>query len=730
MIYIRQAVKLVLPREYVSRSRNKRHVAAKYLPRKAPLNPEHNIVRFCDIALKAVVKGKKYYDIERIEAIQSFDGSDVASFQLKPNAAVRLRCSIYDYDDDEEEEMYAIKNEVILTPWKSASSVLGPVELLPHASVKGLFTLHFNSRKMLNDMGFSQRPTACNPPQALHDDEEDDDENKSSSSVEDGFYEVEEITERRLNKDGLYEFRVRFKNYGPEDDMWLPASSFNGAIEFSSTSRFGRKRKHVVDPSKYSQEPLHSKQRVEGDIKKTNHKKKRQEKKPVCKFEKKVLEPDVKRSADIKTQSSRKRNSVRRQTTKEDKGHLFRKNLTLKKGKPSSTRNVTFVDENDIPLLVDSSTVSSSCSITRKNFESSDIHSQEDEDHSLIVISDDECEAFDKRNSSEKKVRNPLGMVDDDCDVLDKTTTIRKGDGFIHDLLRNDDNFRTPRRILAEAHIPPVDISLDLPFVIKEKETTFTDPLTLSSIPPKSRLEDALNCLRNKKGKENFAMCIDGFGSFSMKGLLTLLRYHRMIDLKDEVQTELRWIDDTFTRYPKQDRDMVIKALLDRWNLEETFVAKSSDYCITSQELSRLCGERYLSDEMIHFFIQVFCQRANKAISRDKFALLPSFVTARDVQTNILSRVCRIYNIKDTDVFFLPAHISECHWGLAVFYVEEQTVRCDDGLHLPLSAAYIKSCKNTLKTLLDLSGRVEFHPKKWKFERFVSPMPDQPSKSN
>ena len=44
--------------------------------------------------------------------------------------------------------------------------------------------------------------------------------------------------------------RVCFKipGYGSEDDMWLPASFFNRAIHFDSTSKFGRKRKHTVDP--------------------------------------------------------------------------------------------------------------------------------------------------------------------------------------------------------------------------------------------------------------------------------------------------------------------------------------------------------------------------------------------------------------------------------------------------------------------------------------------------
>ena len=42
--------------------------------------------------------------------------------------------------------------------------------------------------------------------------------------------------------------KVRFKGYGTEDLMWLPLSFFNRPITFESTSKFGRKRKHTLDP--------------------------------------------------------------------------------------------------------------------------------------------------------------------------------------------------------------------------------------------------------------------------------------------------------------------------------------------------------------------------------------------------------------------------------------------------------------------------------------------------
>ena len=73
-------------------------------------------------------------------------------------------------------------------------------------------------------------------------------EDQPDNPLPDDFYEIDNVLERRLSKDTFtYEYRVRFKGYGSEDDMWLPASYFNRAVNYESVSTFGRKRKHKID---------------------------------------------------------------------------------------------------------------------------------------------------------------------------------------------------------------------------------------------------------------------------------------------------------------------------------------------------------------------------------------------------------------------------------------------------------------------------------------------------
>ena len=143
-IHIRQAVKLLLPREYIARCRQKRHWAARYLPGKAPIDPKHDIVKFCDVAIKSMDSGVKCFDIGRIEVLQSTrDGSEIVSFQLLKGACVRFRCSLYYFSVDD--NTYRVSEEVVLTAWKSASSLIGPVELVADSTRKGCYSLHQQS---------------------------------------------------------------------------------------------------------------------------------------------------------------------------------------------------------------------------------------------------------------------------------------------------------------------------------------------------------------------------------------------------------------------------------------------------------------------------------------------------------------------------------------------------------------------------------------------------------
>ena len=210
-IHIKQALKLILPREYIARCRQKRHWASKYLPGRAPIDPKHDIVKFSNVALKSVQQGQRVFDIARVEDIQSAnDGSQSTSFKLKGDTTMRCRFSFYQRSSAS--DTYHIHPSLGFTNWRPSSSILGAVELIPDMEdTIGCYILHEDSKKRLDEMGYICRGDfRDNEPGIAPHTVEDQAENP----LPDDFYEIDNVLERRLSKDTLtYEYRVRFKGY-------------------------------------------------------------------------------------------------------------------------------------------------------------------------------------------------------------------------------------------------------------------------------------------------------------------------------------------------------------------------------------------------------------------------------------------------------------------------------------------------------------------------------------
>ena len=197
------------------------------------------------------------FDIAHVEAIQSFkDGSSIASFKLCGDTTMKVRFSLYQLSLNDD----TVHPILGLTKWKSSSAILGAIELIPVGEdTPGCYKLHDTSSKLLKEMGY-----VCRGEVELGTDSITSETVVEDSTDENGlphdFYEIEDVLEQRLcHKTLAYEYRVRLKGYSSEDDMWLPASDFNRAINFESLSKFGRKRKHKIDP--FAAQELPSKKR-------------------------------------------------------------------------------------------------------------------------------------------------------------------------------------------------------------------------------------------------------------------------------------------------------------------------------------------------------------------------------------------------------------------------------------------------------------------------------------
>ena len=712
-IHVKQALKLILPREYIARCRQKRHWAAKYLPGKAPVDPKHDIVKFSHVALKSVQQGHKVFDIARVEGIQSVkDGSDCTSFKLKGDSTMRCRFSFYERSSID--DTYHIHPSLGLTHWRASSSIIGTVELVPASeNITGCYKLHEESRKLLHEMGFICRG-----------DYKDDghaaatpiiEEEQLQNPLPDDFYEIEDVVTSRLRKDTLtYEFRVRFKGYSSEDDMWLPASYFNRAVNFESRSKFGRKRKHKIDPDTAQEIPEKRKraassgektkiERKSNDSKKWPLSQKQKSDAPLKKKAARSADPDTAQEIPEKRKraaSSGEKTKIKRKSNDSKKSPPSQKqksDATLKKkAARSGNKGKTF--RSSLP-----------CGTNESIYGKQPTEGGREKDFKIEI----KPPATDVNSHTFVY----LGEIAEDKET---PTDI----GVLADVLRRDDNFRYPRRLLGESTFPDVDRKLAR-FTLDGSLADLTDPITVTKLPPQSVLEKIEKEMSSSRNAQVVAQ-IPLYGNFNKEGIRVLQRFHRVKRLRSEVSFETKWLEMAFKH--NSFREEATEALLIRWNLEGKYLASYDNYRITSQELSLLVGERYVSDEVINFLGQKYCDKANEESQLGQNIFLPSYLSTGKVLNNVVEHICHQNDMEGVVTMFLPVHMNSCHWGLAIFSMKNQTVYFDDGYHCPVPQNLKKNAREIIQIIFRVTGNDAFNPSSWcDIKRFTTPLPDQPS---
>ena len=277
--------------------------------------------------------------------------------------------------------------------------------------------------------------------------------------------------------------------------------------------------------------------------------------------------------------------------------------------------------------------------------------------------------------------------------------------------------------MLGEATFFWVDSTL-VTYSLTGSSSNLTDPISVPKLPPQSVLEkiekelSLSQCVKSLTSVAEIAM----YGNFNKEGIRVLKRFHRLKRLRAEVSFEKTWLAKAFknSNFAKE----VTEALLDRWNLDGSYLASYDNYRISSQELSLLCGERYLSDEVINFLGQKYCDKANE----DQNIFLPSYLSTGNVLKTVVERICHQNNMESVVNMFLPVHMNSCHWGLAIFSIKNQTVFFDDGYHCAVPKELKQNANRVIEIIFQTTGNDKFNPSGWyDIRRFIVPLPDQPS---
>ena len=227
-MHVSRTIKMLLPREFISLNRSQRHIASVYLPGKSPLDPDHDILKFSDVAIKAIKGKKKYFELGRIIYLQENGGSNIFSASSKKGKGFRCRCSLYQLNGN----TVSVPADVLVSDWILRRTLLGPVNLR-RTSRNGVYELAVESLDSLMKMGYFplSSETAHGTCADESSKESDIGEDEKLDLLEHGFYEVDDKIDRQINsKTHEYEYRVRFRGYAESDDAWLPALLLIGQL--------------------------------------------------------------------------------------------------------------------------------------------------------------------------------------------------------------------------------------------------------------------------------------------------------------------------------------------------------------------------------------------------------------------------------------------------------------------------------------------------------------------
>ena len=221
------------------------------------------------------------------------------------------------------------------------------------------------------------------------------------------------------------------------------------------------------------------------------------------------------------------------------------------------------------------------------------------------------------------------------------------------DVACRNDNFSNTRQTLGYTQFPEVDATIrtyTCRCIQNDPGISVTDPLKVVRVPPHSLLQRAAE--ESRKAGSNFIIQFRSYGNFDRMGIRILQQFHQLRKLRNEVKFEEEWLRSAFKNMDNTLKNQVMCALLDGINKEGKHLVSYKDYRLTSQDLFLMCGERYLSDEIINLLIQRYCDQANVKHHSCCYNLhvLPSFLSVGEVSNKLIENICKAEEMNEVEV--------------------------------------------------------------------------------
>ena len=286
--------------------------------------------------------------------------------------------------------------------------------------------------------------------------------------------------------------------------MWLPSSFFNRPVQFQSTSKFGRKRKHNLDPEnaveikkkksfnksepKERNSKLKSSCQVENKAKFRNERKKEQQSPSSAKKSRKPSPNEIKEALEERSNSldaSRcKTQSMKlRPKKKQERGKAFRSSLHLTPNIKTS-EDITMAKGNR-PVIASKYAPTNLMKETQSLDETREAMFAKRKGSAVSKFG-----ILETKENKTKKADEEAADVEHAIVVEDETSEDLVIDiGVLADVRRRNDRFLYPRRILGECIFPEVDDALVNYEVCKSTNAPNCDPLIVDKLPPLSVLQ-------------------------------------------------------------------------------------------------------------------------------------------------------------------------------------------------------------------------------------------------
>ena len=233
-IHIKTAIKTILGREYVARERSRRHIASIYLPRTAPIKPDHDVIKFRYYFLQV----KKKFELVKLVSLQQSSKSILTCKKSDKETKGRfiLLESVHLIDF-----AYVVSNPLKFTCWLNVSNILVEANLTDNGEYLVLEKQSQEAYTALSERLNNKVPDCITVP--LIDDS-------------DCYYEVESILNRRVcAKTHSFEYLVHYAGYPSSDAQWVPESFFNGPITYVNPRGNRKRSSEAIGSSLYGTTP-------------------------------------------------------------------------------------------------------------------------------------------------------------------------------------------------------------------------------------------------------------------------------------------------------------------------------------------------------------------------------------------------------------------------------------------------------------------------------------------